>query len=580
MLQRIKLYSTKSTAIEAFHVELKPMQERKRRRFTGALRATSASASLSLEASSKLTSAIAKAKDSITLNHLAFTQELIWPQLVRSNQHPPTSSSLADQAATTEDAAGWLRDACDLHRRSQGANALPAAQTFGSVVELLESKSSDAELEGQLLDLLGFDESSFALIPQILSRRRKILRSVSSPDPSASSFKEHSRVALVDGGGLGSELKRSSTAARVRVERIGGFVAPPQVGKRVKGRPAGTSEETVEHTFLTGPCAHDGEEKKTKYVVVRVPLVRRPQGSGAEDLVPVSRFSPLAQKAFQGISHLNRVQSRVFHTAYRTNHNLLICAPTGAGKTNVAMTAVVHEIERHVDAEGVLHAREIKMVYIAPMKALAQEVVSKFGKRLSGLGMRVRECTGDMQLTKAEIEESQLIVTTPEKWDVITRKSADGTLVEQVGLLILDEVHLVGEDRGPVIEALIARTLRLVEQKQKMVRIVGLSATLPNYKDVARFLRVDFEQGLFFFDNSYRPVPLEQTFIGVNEKQRPLKEAVMNDLAYEHSLRSVRHGDQVMIFVHSRKETSKTVRAIIEAAQNCGKPLYELVVFD
>jgi replicative superfamily II helicase len=58
-------------------------------------------------------------------------------------------------------------------------------------------------------------------------------------------------------------------------------------------------------------------------------------------------------------------------------------------------------------------------------------------------------------------------------------------------LLIIDEVHLLHEERGPVIEILVARTLRMVESSQKMCRIVGLSATLPNYQDVAVFLGVN-----------------------------------------------------------------------------------------
>ena len=56
------------------------------------------------------------------------------------------------------------------------------------------------------------------------------------------------------------------------------------------------------------------------------------------------------------------------------------------------------------------------------MKALANEIVRKLAKRLQWLAIRVRELTGDMQLTKAEIAETQIIVTTPEKWDVVTRK--------------------------------------------------------------------------------------------------------------------------------------------------------------
>lgn len=65
----------------------------------------------------------------------------------------------------------------------------------------------------------------------------------------------------------------------------------------------------------------------------------------------------------------------------------------------------------------------------------------------------------------------QMIVTTPEKWDVITRKSSDMSLSMLVKLLIIDEVHLLNDDRGPVIEALVARTLRQV--KLFMVKYVS-----------------------------------------------------------------------------------------------------------
>lgn len=57
----------------------------------------------------------------------------------------------------------------------------------------------------------------------------------------------------------------------------------------------------------------------------------------------------------------------------------------------------------------------------------------------------------------------QMIVTTPEKWDVVTRKATgDVQLAQIVRLLIIDEIHLLHEDRGAVIESLVARTLRQV----------------------------------------------------------------------------------------------------------------------
>ena len=58
-----------------------------------------------------------------------------------------------------------------------------------------------------------------------------------------------------------------------------------------------------------------------------------------------------------------------------------------------------------------------------------------------------------------------------------------------------------------------------VEATRDAVRLVGLSATLPNYQDVAALLRVDEAQGLFFFGNEFRPVPLQQQFVGIAEKK-------------------------------------------------------------
>ena len=63
-----------------------------------------------------------------------------------------------------------------------------------------------------------------------------------------------------------------------------------------------------------------------------------------------------------------------------------------------------------------------------------------------------------------------------------------------------------------------------------MIRIVGLSATLPNYLDVAKFLRVNPYLGLFFFDGRFRPVPLGMTFIGIKTLNRIQKFNDMNEV--------------------------------------------------
>lgn len=68
-----------------------------------------------------------------------------------------------------------------------------------------------------------------------------------------------------------------------------------------------------------------------------------------------------------------------------------------------------------------------------------------FVQRFSGIahaGLKVAELTGDTQLSKKELGETQMIVTTPEKWDVITRKGGDVSVAATVRLLIIDEVRL------------------------------------------------------------------------------------------------------------------------------------------
>jgi activating signal cointegrator complex subunit 3 len=96
------------------------------------------------------------------------------------------------------------------------------------------------------------------------------------------------------------------------------------------------------------------------------------------------------------------------------------------------------------------------------MKALATEMTANFSKRLQKIGLRVKEWTGDTQLSKREIAETQMLILTPEKWDIVTRKVDDEALTQLVRLLIIDEVHLLHDERGPVIETIVARTLRQV----------------------------------------------------------------------------------------------------------------------
>jgi pre-mRNA-splicing helicase BRR2 len=323
------------------------------------------------------------------------------------------------------------------------------------------------------------------------------------------------------------------------------------------------------HHMANSKCQLPGGSyrmQKRGYEEVHVKPMKPPEIS-ADDLVPISDLPSWCHDAFPGTTKLNPVQSKVYPIAFKEHQeNMLLCAPTGAGKTNCAMLTILNVMSQFRLKDGSFDLSGFKIVYVAPMKALVQEVVQSFTLRLQSFGITVRELSGDVNLTKAQIDETQIIVTTPEKWDIITRKAGDQRAYTQlVRLIIMDEIHLLHDNRGPVIEAIVSRTIRQIEMAQEHIRLVGLSATLPNYEDVAIFLRVNPSKGLFYFGNQYRPVPLEQTYIGVTDKKAIKRFNTMNEVCYEKLMENAGR-NQVLIFVHSRKETGKTARFLRDLA--------------
>ncbi|KAL8824065.1 MAG: hypothetical protein Q9191_005324 [Dirinaria sp. TL-2023a] len=313
-----------------------------------------------------------------------------------------------------------------------------------------------------------------------------------------------------------------------------------------------------------------GSTKRTfkGYEEIHVPAPKARKDASERNNMPTSELPEWARQGFGTSKELNRIQTKCFPTAFNDDGNMLICAPTGSGKTNVAMLTILREIGKNRNPQtGEIMLDDFKIVYIAPLKALVQEQVGNLGKRLEPYGIRVSELTGDRQLTKQQIADTQIIVTTPEKWDVITRKASDMSYTNLVRLIIIDEIHLLHDDRGPVLESIVSRTIRKIEQTGEPVRLVGLSATLPNYRDVASFLRVDPINGLFHFDGSYRPCPLRQEFIGVTDKKAIKQLKTMNDVCYTKVMEQVgKQRQQMLIFVHSRKETAKTAKYIRDKA--------------
>ena len=442
------------------------------------------------------------------------------------------------------------------------------------VMEILKNADNDRECENHLVLLLGYD--CFDFIKILLKNRDMIQYCIQLKMAQSDSEREK----------IVTEMKKKSHLKKIlnQIEGDDDEDLNEASNKENSSKKANNSDSPMDSSTTTWEVLNldemafengshymankrcqlpDGSYRKTEkgYEEVHVPA-QKPKAFDSDELVPIENLPKYAQAAFEGFKTLNRVQSKLYQTCLHSDENLLLCAPTGAGKTNVAMLSILREVGKHIDENsGAIRADEFKIIYVAPMKSLVQEMVGNFGKRLAPYNLRVGELTGDSQMSKDQIANTQMIVCTPEKWDIITRRGAERTFTQLVRLIIFDEIHLLHDSRGPVLESLVSRTIRQMETIQEDVRLLGLSATLPNYKDVATFLRVNIDRGLFYFDNSFRPVPLEQQFIGITEKKAVKRHQLMNEIVFKKVMQHAGK-NQVLVFCHSRKETGKTARAL------------------
>ena len=100
------------------------------------------------------------------------------------------------------------------------------------------------------------------------------------------------------------------------------------------------------------------------------------------------------------------------------------------------------------------------------------------------------ELTGDVTPDMRAVVAADVIVTTPEKWDGVSRSWQTRKYVKDVALLVIDEIHLLGADRGPILEVIVSRTNFISSSTTKTVRIVGLSTALANARDLASWLGI------------------------------------------------------------------------------------------
>lgn len=242
---------------------------------------------------------------------------------------------------------------------------------------------------------------------------------------------------------------------------------------------------------------------------------------------------PLIVRQTNGFEKFNPMQQKVLDSRWQSQ-NLVIASPTASGKTIIAELTGL---------ESILN-RGKKAMYTGPLRALASEHFNDL-KRKYGDSQKIKMAvsTGDMDSSSKYLSQYDFIFSTFEKLDSLLIHRAEW--LQQLGVLIIDEVHELDSDRGATLEMVITK-LRMLNPK---LQIVALSATIPNADELAAWLKAEL------IESNYRPVPLKEgvhyhqtlVFRGEDEKELDKEEPI--EALLEDTLKIQK---QALIFANTR----------------------------
>ncbi|CAO3632232.1 unnamed protein product [Cunninghamella echinulata] len=249
--------------------------------------------------------------------------------------------------------------------------------------------------------------------------------------------------------------------------------------------------------------------------------------------------------------NFNRMQSEAMDKVFYTDENIVIAAPTGAGKTVLMELAIIRCFRNN--------PHHIKIIYMAPTKSLCSERIKDWKEKWSPFGITCNEFTGDTSFINVEdIRDSHIIITTPEKWDSMTRRWVDHKkLIELIKLILIDEVHILREPRGATLEVCVSR-MKTMENK---LRYVAISATLPNLQDITNWLdAIPLE-----FSEEYRPIPLDRHVYGYPCKSNVFSFEKNLDWKLLNIIEKHSNKKPVLVFCSTRKSTESTCETLLKS---------------
>ncbi|SSD60839.1 related to ATP-dependent DNA helicase MER3 [Saccharomycodes ludwigii] len=256
------------------------------------------------------------------------------------------------------------------------------------------------------------------------------------------------------------------------------------------------------------------------------------------------------------------MQSEAFPYIYDSIQNCVISSPTGSGKTVLFELAILGLLKNLVPNEY----KNVKILYIAPTKSLCTEKYQSWKQKFSNF-LSVGILTSDTSILEVdEVRKSNIIITTPEKWDLLTRKWDDYVkLFDLVKLMMVDEIHMIKENRGATLEIVLTRMNTLCSS----IRIVAVSATIPNVVDISEWLKTGGAQGkpakILSFDDSYRQVEISKHILTYSSSSN---NDFLLDAFYSTKVPSIiakySKGKAALIFCPTRNSCVKTAKKIAD----------------
>ncbi|XP_053293383.1 probable ATP-dependent DNA helicase HFM1 [Pleuronectes platessa] len=296
--------------------------------------------------------------------------------------------------------------------------------------------------------------------------------------------------------------------------------------------------------------------------------------SGPEVLRPVSEIPSKFRSVFNEFPFFNYVQSKALDDVLYTGKNFVACAPTGSGKTVLFELAIIRMLMETSEPW-----RDVKAVYIAPIKALCSQCFESWRKKFGPLGLICKELTGDTEIDDFfEIQDSHIILTTPEKWDSMTRKWKDNCLLQLVRLLLIDEVHVVKDKtRGATLEVVVSRmkavnTYRTAQNPESglSIRFMAVSATIPNISDIADWLSNESGPATYLeMDESHRPVKLRKVVLGFpcNQNQTEFKFDLSLNYKMANIIQTYSDHKPALVFCSTRKGAQQSAAVLAKDAR-------------